>query len=443
LTTSAATLADDGLGGLSHNGGFEQSDDDQPAGWSKFGGEMDLTDQAYQGRWAARLSSAGGSTKWLFQVIPVTPGSWYEVAGVARIEHGAGDASIRLSWYAGPQGDGQAIATADSRLASGEDWSVLALPATQAPPGAGSVRLRLMLRASGPAAAAFDDVVLRETSAPTAEAVGSNGTSRTTDAAPANPSALPGAPLTTNSAEQPLAVGGPDGLRLSEILSNPAEPGRDSAFEWVELFNTGDRAVSTEGWKLGDSSSLDALPSVTLPPGSWIVVAGKSATFADDVPVIRPADGEIGSGLGNDGDLVRLVRPDGTVADLVSYGSNTTATQDPPLPAPAEDQTIGVQFPTGEAEPADWAVTLRPTPGESNVFATATPTSKHATTRTNATPASQTPAATLVSVQRGAHDGSVVPSILLSVAGGAGILASVQLGVQALPRIRKRWRRGR
>ncbi len=432
-------LVDDGLGGLSLNGGFEQADNGRPAGWNKFGGEMGLSDQAYHGRWAARLTSQGGSTKWLYQVIEVTPGNWYEASGFARMEEGAGEASIRLSWYAGTRGEGEAINTADSATASAEEWAALTVRASQPPPGAGSVRLRLMLRAAGPATAAFDDVIFREADAPPPETAGSGGPSRTQKPTPTGNSAAPG-PTPTQSSEMPLAVAdGMVGLRISEILSNPGAAGRDSAYEWVELVNTSDQPISTAGWKLGDSSSLDALPALVVPPGVWIVVAGKSVAFSDGVTMIRPADGEIGSGLGNDGDLVRLIRPDGTLADAVSYGNNSAVFEPPPR-APAEDQTIGRRTAAGDDGPGSWAVTLQPTPGEENVFAAPTPTAGQQGTSGSA---SRLQNGVPVSVERGTDDGSVVPSILLSLAGGAGILASAQLGTQALPRIRKRWRRGR
>lgn len=158
--------------------------------------------------------------------------------------------------------------------------------------------------------------------------------------------------------------------------------------------------------------------------------------------VIRPIDGDIGSGLANDGDLVRLVRPDGSLADAVSYGDNTAAFARPPR-APAEGQTIGLRSATGDQGAENWGVTLRPTTGGTNVFPAATPTAGQGTPTATPSPDGDTVPRVPVSVQRGTDGGSVVPSILLSLAGGAGILASVQLGVQSLPRIRKRWRRGR
>src|SRR5512146_2500730 len=98
------------------NGDFEDVDGDRPAGWSKFGGTMGLSGEAYRGTWAATLESTTSSTKWLYQLVSVQPGHWYAASAFARVD-GAGEAFIRLSWYAAADGSGSAISQDDSDAA--------------------------------------------------------------------------------------------------------------------------------------------------------------------------------------------------------------------------------------------------------------------------------------------------------------------------------------
>ena len=432
-------VTDDGLAGLSHNGGFEQTDGDRPAGWFKFGGEMSLSDQAYRGRWAVSLASQGGSTKWLYQVIPITSGGWYEATGFGRIEAGAGEASIRVSWYRDSLGEGEAIATVESRVTASEDWAMLTVAPSEAPEGAGSVRLRLMLRATNAATAAFDDVVFREAVQfqPDAEPPAPPAAAATPKPSSASTGAQP-APVGAARLLVPSAASA-GSLRISEVMPNPASTsGKESDFEWVELVNVSDTPITTAGWKLGDAAALDALPETAVPPGGYLIVAGQWAAFPGEIAVVRPVDGAIGSGLANDGDSVRLLAPDGTLADAVSYGSDKSVFQSPPK-APAEGTTIGIRSLSGRGI-ENWALTSRPTPGSPNEFALATPTPAKQKVSASTSPA---PATVPVAVQRGADDGTVVPWMLLSVAGGAGLFASAELGARTWPRIRKRWRGGR
>lgn len=432
-------VLDDGLAGISQNGGFEQFREAEPLGWSKFGGEILLTEQAFHGRWAVALRSAGGSTKWIYQVVPVSPGAWYAASGFARMEIGAGEAFLRLSWYEGRDGDGTTIDLADSLAASSEEWAGLQVPAVQAPLNAHSVRIRLMLRASDPATAAFDDVVLRSISAPAPDPVAAGPTSAPAPAA-VRTGAAPSPQVAPSAAPPPVLDGGLPPLRISEVLSNPEEAGRDSAFEWVELLNTTGTALSTAGWRLGDATQLDSLAPVVIPPHGYLVVASKSAVLPPSVLVVRVADGEIGAGLGNSGDALRLISPDGLLVDALSYGDNTTVFASPPN-EPLEGQTLGIRDPEGESTAGNWAGTLRATPGAPNEFPIPTPAPKTGAPRKASTSDGSGPP--LLAIDRGAHEASVVPSILLALAGGAGIFASVQLGSAALPRLRKKLTRDR
>jgi len=44
-------------------------------------------------------------------------------------------------------------------------------------------------------------------------------------------------------------------VRFSEIMSDPAEPGRDAAFEWVEIVNVGESDAKSGSYQWRDDSA--------------------------------------------------------------------------------------------------------------------------------------------------------------------------------------------
>ncbi len=159
-------------------------------------------------------------------------------------------------------------------------------------------------------------------------------------------------------------------LRLSEVLADPVEPGVDGAYEWVELVNTAAVAVSTEGWSIGDGSSVDTLPGVEVPPGGFVVVAAEAAVLPVNALIVRTPDGTIGNGLNNAGDALRLLSPGGEVVDALSFGENRSVFAMSPA-ATGAGVTLGARTYEGLPRSERWAETLRPSPGEPNVFAEA------------------------------------------------------------------------
>ena len=88
---------------------------------------------------------------------------------------------------------------------------------------------------------------------------------------------------------------------LNEALANP-HTAYDA--EWVELYNSSTEPAELGGWKIDDSEGAGApysLPEGTsILPGEYLVITLPSAL------------------LNNSGDSLRLLRPDGTVADMAS-----------------------------------------------------------------------------------------------------------------------------
>lgn len=158
------------------NGGFEDLDSDGlPYGWRKFGGQISsVVEPRLQGSHALLFASATTSTKWVYQTVSVEPGAYYQTS-VSGLKNDPASESLflRLSWYASDDGAGSAITSVDSveaLEANAPAFRTLSTGPVQAPAGARSVRVKLMLRpvSASPAAGYFDDVRLTRVPPPAA-----------------------------------------------------------------------------------------------------------------------------------------------------------------------------------------------------------------------------------------------------------------------------------
>jgi len=162
---------------------------------------------------------------------------------------------------------------------------------------------------------------------------------------------------------------------INELL--PDALGADSGDEWVELLNAGDSSCDLTGWRV--ESAMNAwrtattFESLTLGAGEIILLGG------------APAEVEVAFNLGNgdqNADAVRLVQPDGTVADIVVYGGPnddgwTTEAGSPasPVAAPNAGLSLG-RCPDGadsDDNAADFVVFVVPTPDAPNLTDPCTP----------------------------------------------------------------------
>jgi len=156
------------------NGGFEEADDQgAPSYWRKYGGELARTNTArLEGQFAAALTSQTNSTKWAYQIIAVEGGRAYSLSAHAlKADPAVAAAFLRLSWYANPDGSGQAIGSADSTttlVVDSADFRFLTTEAVVAPDEAGSAKVRLMMDPASEALATvyFDAVTFEETALP-------------------------------------------------------------------------------------------------------------------------------------------------------------------------------------------------------------------------------------------------------------------------------------
>ncbi len=150
-------------------------------------------------------------------------------------------------------------------------------------------------------------------------------------------------------------------LRLPELMPDPAEPGSDREFEWIEVTNVGIEPIPLAGLTLRDNTSTLGLPDLVLAAGASLVLAGPGAAVPE-VSTFRPAEG-LFNGLGNSGDRLALLTTDGRLIDALSYGSDTTY-DDPPLPATGAGRSLKRYF-GDDGTYATYEVSDAPSPGRS------------------------------------------------------------------------------
>lgn len=149
-------------------------------------------------------------------------------------------------------------------------------------------------------------------------------------------------------------------FRVTQLLPDPPNPGRDSEYEWVEISNLGAVAASVEGMTLRDNSGSVALPALVVPAGGSLVVASRLAEVPGVTAFRLPQT--IGNGLGNSGDRLVLAAADGRQVDAFSYGEDTTYLAGPRIPVPGTGRAIERLFaPDGTFR--DARIVEQPTPG--------------------------------------------------------------------------------
>ena len=127
-------------------------------------------------------------------------------------------------------------------------------------------------------------------------------------------------------------------VRLSEFVYHPALRSEDDrGTEFIELTNFGREAASLEGWALAGDVFIKFGAGVVLGSGDSVVAAWSPERLAQEYSqpgwegVAGPYEGDLGNGGGE----ILLVRPDGSLADGVSYDD------DFPWPSLADGRAAG------------------------------------------------------------------------------------------------------
>lgn len=230
------------------NGGFEEGLEP----WQKFGGVLSLVGAPLRsGAHAGALSSGTTSTKWAFQIVAIDASRACEFAGHLWADSGVREAYLRISWYASPDGSGEALSTTDSltRTAGPSGGFVFLTTGPVLPPaGARSARLRAMLapHSAAPATLYLDDLTFVELE-PDAAGVGGTAGGETaaggeaTAAGPGPASAPPsGATAAPQQAAAAVAAAGPQAAGGGDAAAAaPAAAGRSLAWAAALLFLLG------------------------------------------------------------------------------------------------------------------------------------------------------------------------------------------------------------
>ena len=154
---------------------------------------------------------------------------------------------------------------------------------------------------------------------------------------------------------------------LSEIHYNPStQQGTDSDHEFLELTNPHPFDLHLGGWSIADGIDCAFPPDTWVEAGGHLVVANNPDTLEALVPDFTPVLGWSGaSGLHNSGETLRLVRPDGSVAQTVAY-SDTNGWPEDPDGGGASLEWLGI--PHNNALPNSWVASsaLGGSPGSPN-----------------------------------------------------------------------------
>ena len=232
----------------------------------------------------------------------------------------------------------------------------------------------------------------------------------------------------TGSGTHPAVL--PGQIVVNEVEYDSIQSGSDSAYEWFELYNKTNQTQTLDGWSIADNSATDPLPTLTLPPFSFIVVAATDSFYTNypnyTGPIVFIADGVIGTGLSNSGDRLTLSDPTGVVIDAINWESDATYYSCTGFPCSSgaspgqslERDPAGQDTDTG----ADFVVRTIPTPGGGNTN-TPTPTPRGPTSTPTQTP-TVVPTATPVP--------GVIP-IAQARAYGVGATVTVQGNVSVVP----------
>lgn len=166
----------------------------------------------------------------------------------------------------------------------------------------------------------------------------------------------------------PAPAADPPPVLLNEIYYD--HPGADAGYEFVELFNTGDAAVSLAGYRLQAGDGAGPARWRTVWQGqAGDVIAARARFTLGEAQLTAPPDRALDLGLENGPDALRLTAPDGR-ADLVGYGALTYAEYFAGEPAPDVAAGFSLARAVDGADSGDnrrdFLALSPPTPGAAN-----------------------------------------------------------------------------
>lgn len=109
-------------------------------------------------------------------------------------------------------------------------------------------------------------------------------------------------------------------IKISEICYNPND-NLDSG-EWLELFNDSDFDLDVSSYKVFDQFDqyeFQIPVGTVIPAGDYLVIAADITKFGNIHPTVNNVVSESGFSLGNEGDIINVVAPDGTYVISLNY----------------------------------------------------------------------------------------------------------------------------
>lgn len=109
---------------------------------------------------------------------------------------------------------------------------------------------------------------------------------------------------------------------ITEIMADPSPAVGLPAYEWIELKNTGNTAISLQHWRIADGTGQSGpLPAFTLQPDSMLIVCGSSAL--PSLSLFGTAVAVTGfPSLDNDGETLVLKTATGMTMHAVAYSGS-------------------------------------------------------------------------------------------------------------------------
>ena len=144
----------------------------------------------------------------------------------------------------------------------------------------------------------------------------------------------------------------PQSIVINEI--NYHSSATANSGDWVELYNAGDNTIDISNWKLRDGTEYNyfTLPSnFSLAANEYIVVCEDTVLFKGLFPNAKPRIGQLGYGLSNGGEVIRLYDAGNGFVDSVRYNDKA------PWPEAADGLGYTLELRSPELDntlPASW-----------------------------------------------------------------------------------------
>jgi len=138
--------------------------------------------------------------------------------------------------------------------------------------------------------------------------------------------------------------------------------------DWIELYNWDSEDIDLSGWTIKDGDDAHEFmipPGSTLESGEYLVIVRDLVTFGSFQTTSSEVIGEMGFGLSNEGECVRLFNSEGSLADQVCYENSN------PWPGDANGKgyTLALLSPYYDNNKAQswYAQNNNGTPGQPNI----------------------------------------------------------------------------